>query len=158
MSLTLETPYNRLTAGEPQMCEATERVRVVVIDNNEVCRSSCDQILSKLGYDVETFTDCVAGLRAMTTSAPDVAVVDLRMPGLSGRDVISEVRKHDQQIAIVVVTGYPTIGIAVEAMKAGADEFLPKPFSPDELRLAVKTSLRRRRQKGITADTGGIPG
>jgi len=140
------------------MGAASQRVRVVVIDNNDVCRSSCDQILSRLGFDVQTFTDGVAGLRAMTTSPPDVAIVDLRMPGLSVTEVISEVRKHDRQVAIVVVTGYPTIGIAVEAMKAGADEFLPKPFSPDELRLAVKTSLRRRRQVEIAADAGGIPG
>ncbi len=140
------------------MRQATERLRVVVIDDNDVCRSSCDQILSTLGYDVETFADGVAGFLAMTTSAPDVAIVDLKMPGLSGKEVISEVRKHDQQVAIVVVTGYPTIGSAVEAMKAGADEFLPKPFSPDELTLAVKASLRRRRQVGMTADAGGIPG
>lgn len=137
------------------MSEPAERMRIVVIDNNDVCRNTYEQILSKVGYDVAAFTDGVAGLRAVTTSAPNVAIVDLKLPGLSGLEVISEVRKRDKNVAIVAVTGYSTIGIAVETMKAGADEFLTRPFSPDELMLAVASSMRRRRKERITAQSSG---
>jgi two-component system, sensor histidine kinase and response regulator len=71
-------------------------------------------------------------------------VVDLKMPGLSGMDVIRRVREIDPEIVLVVITGYATIGTAVEAMKSGAYDFLPKPFKPDELRLIVSRGLERR--------------
>jgi signal transduction histidine kinase len=71
-------------------------------------------------------------------------VVDLKMPGISGMEVVSRVREIDPQAVVVVITGYATIDTAVEAMKAGAYDFLPKPFSPDEFRLIVNRALERR--------------
>jgi signal transduction histidine kinase len=71
-------------------------------------------------------------------------VVDLKMPGLSGLDVIARIHAIDPTITIIVITGYATIGTAVDAMKAGAYDFLPKPFSPDELRLIVRRGFERR--------------
>jgi signal transduction histidine kinase len=76
---------------------------------------------------------------------PDLVVVDLKMPGISGMEVVSRVREIDPQAVVVVITGYATIDTAVEAMKAGAYDFLPKPFSPDEFRLIVNRALERRR-------------
>jgi signal transduction histidine kinase len=67
------------------------------------------------------------------------------MPGISGLEVVSRVHEIDPQIILVVITGYATIDTAVEAMKSGAYDFLPKPFSPDELRLIVNRGLERRR-------------
>jgi signal transduction histidine kinase len=72
-------------------------------------------------------------------------LVDLKMPGLSGMDVIARLHEIDRTITVIVITGYATIGTAVEAMKAGAYDFLPKPFSPDELRLIVQRGFERRR-------------
>ena len=67
------------------------------------------------------------------------------MPGISGMEVVSRVYEIDPQIVIIVITGYATIDTAVQAMKCGAYDFLPKPFSPDELRLIVNRGLERRR-------------
>lgn len=119
--------------------------RVVVIDDDYAMRLSCRQILAKSGYEVETFEDGAKGLEAVLEQPPDLVVVDLKMPGISGMDVIARVREMDPDIVVVVITGYPTIGSAVDAIKVGAFDFLPKPFTPDELRLVVRRALGRRR-------------
>jgi two-component system sensor histidine kinase/response regulator len=108
-------------------------------------RLSCKKILSKAGYNVEAFEDGARGLEGITKLKPALLVVDLKMPGISGMEVIARVHESDPQTIIIVITGYATIDTAVEAMKAGAYDFLPKPFSPDSLRLIVNRGLERRR-------------
>ena len=98
-----------------------------------------------MGLRVETFEDGARGLEGVAELKPGLVVVDLKMPGISGMEVISRVHEIDPQIIIIVITGYATIDTAVEAMKSGAYDFLPKPFSPDELRLIVNRGLDRRR-------------
>jgi signal transduction histidine kinase len=118
---------------------------VVVIDDDYAMGLSCRKILAKSGYAVQVFEDGTSGLDAVLTQRPDLVVVDLKMPGIGGMEVISRVHAADPDIVMVVITGYPTIGSAVEAIKAGAFDFLPKPFTPDELRLVVERALGQRR-------------
>jgi signal transduction histidine kinase len=125
------------TAGVPEA--------VVVIDDDYAIRLSCGQILSRSGYSVEVFEDGARGLDAVAANKPGLVLVDLKMPGLSGMEVIARLHEVDPTMTVVVITGYATIGTAVEAMKAGAYDFLPKPFSPDELRLIVQRGFERRR-------------
>ena len=127
------------------MSEPGEQEVIVVIDDDAAMRLSCRKILSKAGYEVETFEDGVQGLEGVSRLKPGLVVVDLKMPGLSGLEVIARVHEMDPQAVLVVITGYATIDTAVEAMKAGAYDFLPKPFSPEELRLIVNRGLERRR-------------
>ena len=119
--------------------------KVVVIDDDYAMRLSCGKILAKMGLPAETFEDGAHGLAAVAEIKPAMVIVDLKMPGLSGMEVIARVHGIDPQIIIVVITGYATIDTAVQAMKCGAYDFLPKPFSPDELRLIVNRGLERRR-------------
>lgn len=125
--------------------EAVQGARVVVIDDDYAMRLSCRQILTKSGYAVEVFEDGAKGLEAVLSERPDLVVVDLKMPGISGMEVISRIHAVDPDQVVVVITGYPTIGSAVEAIRAGAFDFLPKPFTPDELRLVVRRAVDRRR-------------
>lgn len=125
--------------------EAGAQETIVVIDDDYAIRLSCRQTLSKTGYRVETFEDGAQGLEGVARLRPDLVVIDLKMPGISGMEVIPRVREIDPHVVVVVITGYATIGTAVDAMKAGAYDFLPKPFKPDELRLIVKRGLERRR-------------
>jgi two-component system sensor histidine kinase/response regulator len=120
------------------MSGAGERRPVVVIDDDYAMRLSCRKILEKLGLEVETHDNGAHGLEAVARLKPALVLVDLKMPGMSGMDVIPRVREIDADIAIVVITGYATIDTAVEAMKSGAYDFLPKPFSPDELRYGLR--------------------
>ena len=123
---------------------AANGATIVVIDDDYAMRLSCGKILSKMGLHFEAFEDGARGLSAVGALKPDLVVVDLRMPGISGMEVLSRVREIDPQAIVVVITGYATIDTAVEAMKAGAYDFLPKPFSPDEFRLIVNRALERR--------------
>jgi two-component system sensor histidine kinase/response regulator len=127
------------------MSQAPEPEAVVVIDDDYAMRLSCRKILVKAGYKVEEFDNGAAGIEGVTRLRPALVVVDLKMPGISGFEVISRVHQLDPNITVVVITGYATIDTAVEAMKAGAYDFLPKPFSPDELRIIVSRGLERRR-------------
>jgi two-component system, sensor histidine kinase and response regulator len=117
---------------------------VLVIDDEESMRDSCSQIIAKLGCRVETAEDGALGLAKVRELKPDAIIVDLKMPGIGGLDVLNEVRLIDPQVVAIVITGYATVDAAVEAMKRGAYDFLPKPFTPDELRLILARALERR--------------
>jgi len=118
---------------------------VFVIDDDEIIRLSCEQILQKSGYKVETFGNGHEGIERLRQVRPPLLVVDIKMPELDGFEVIKIVRKIDPEIVIVVITGYATIETAVEAMKMGAYDFLPKPFTPSELRLIIGRGFERWR-------------
>jgi signal transduction histidine kinase len=124
--------------------DQTER-HIVVIDDDYAIRLSCAQALGKIGYEVSTFEDGASGLTGVAEIKPELVVVDLKMAGISGLEVIERVHETDPSIVIIVITGYATIGTAVDAMKAGAYDFLPKPFKPDELRIIVGRGLEHRR-------------
>jgi two-component system, sensor histidine kinase and response regulator len=119
--------------------------RVFVIDDDDVMLLSCRRILEKAGYEVETFSNGVDGIRRIQEMRPELLLVDLKMPELDGLQVIERVRAVDPDVVIAVITGYATISTAVDAMKAGAYDFLPKPFTPDELRLIVNRGHERWR-------------
>ncbi len=118
---------------------------VVVIDDDYAMRLSCRKILEKAGHKAEVFENGAQALEAVARLRPSMALVDLKMPGISGTEVVSRIHEIDPNITIAVITGYATIDTAVEAMKSGAYDFLPKPFSPDELRIIVNRGLERHR-------------
>ena len=125
------------------MIMENDKKRIIVIDDDPVMRLSCFKILDREGYLVETYEDGEQGLKRINEQKPDLLVVDLKMPKIGGMEVIARVHEIDPEICIVVITGYATIGTAVDAMKAGAYDFLPKPFTPDELRLIVSRGIER---------------
>jgi two-component system sensor histidine kinase/response regulator len=118
---------------------------VFVIDDDEIIRLSCEQILRKSGYKVETFANGYEGIERLKQAKPPLLVVDIKMPELDGFEVIKIVRKIDPDVVIVVITGYATIETAVDAMRMGAYDFLPKPFTPSELRLIIDRGFERWR-------------
>lgn len=123
---------------------ATENT-IFVIDDDEIIRLSCEQILQKSGYKVETFGNGHEGIERLKQVRPPLLVVDIKMPELNGFEVIKIVRKIDPDLVIVVITGYATIETAVDAMKIGAYDFLPKPFTPSELRMIIERGIERWR-------------
>ncbi len=127
------------------MTRPEQQKQVIVIDDDEIMRLSCDQILRKSGYKVEAFGNGHDGIRRIQEVRPPLLIVDIKMPELDGFEVIDIVRKIDPDLVIVVITGYATIETAVDAMKLGAYDFLPKPFTPSELRLIVDRGFERWR-------------
>jgi two-component system sensor histidine kinase/response regulator len=118
---------------------------VLVIDDEESMREACSQILVKSHYRVEVADNGEAGIKKIRDLRPDVVIVDLKMPGMSGFEVLDTLAAFDPAIVGIVITGYATIDSAIEAMKKGAYDFLPKPFSPEELRHIITRGLERRR-------------
>jgi signal transduction histidine kinase len=121
-----------------------QRRRILLIDDEEVVLDSCLAILEDGEHDVALASSGAEGLDKARAWAPDLVFVDLKMPGMTGMQVLEEVRALDPTVVCVVFTGFATIGSAVEAMKHGAYDFLPKPFTPDEFRTLVRRGLEQR--------------
>lgn len=117
---------------------------ILVIDDEEAMRDSCTQILVKQGFRVETAADGQTGLEKAASLKPDLALIDLKMPGISGFEVLEKIKEINPEIIPIVITGYATVESAVEAMKKGAYDFLPKPFTPEELRIIIRRALEKR--------------
>lgn len=122
-----------------------EPSRILVIDDEESMRDSCSQVLVKEGHRVEAVENGMIGLERIQTLKPDLVLVDLKMPGISGMEVLEKVKEVDPTIVAVVITGYANLESAINSFKRGAYDFLPKPFTPDELRIIIKRGLERRR-------------
>lgn len=124
---------------------ADEKSKILIIDDEEVVLDSCTQILEGGPYHVATAMDGTFGLELVQEFRPDVVFVDLKMPGIQGFEVLDRIHTFDPTIVAIVITGYATVNSAVEAIKKGAYDFLPKPFTPDEFRVITKRGLERRK-------------
>ena len=118
--------------------------KILIIDDEEVVLDSCAAILEGSDYQIATASDGQAGLKLLKEYEPDLVFVDLKMPGMSGFEVLAQIASIDTTIVTIVITGYATVSSAVEAMKNGAYDFLPKPFTPDEFRLITKRGMEKR--------------
>ncbi len=119
--------------------------RILVVDDEQIMREGCTRILSKEKWEVVTAENGETGLKAVKKGDGfDVVLLDLMMPGISGMDVLEAVQRVDANLLVIVITGYATVELAVEAMKKGAYDFVPKPFTPDQLRIVVKRALDKR--------------
>jgi signal transduction histidine kinase len=120
------------------------RSRILIIDDEEVVADSCTQILQDGTCEVAAAPDGAHGLRQAQEFHPDLVFVDLKMPGMSGFEVLEKLHDLDPTIVAIVITGFATVSSAVDSMKHGAFDFLPKPFTPDELRLITRRGLEKR--------------
>ena len=122
-----------------------DQLKVLVVDDEEPIRDSCRQVLTKAGYECHTAVDGIEGLHFAHQVEPDVILLDLMMPGMDGLSMLDQLIKTHPNVVCIVITGYATIESAVDAMKHGAFDFLPKPFTPDELRVIVTRGLDQRK-------------
>jgi len=121
-----------------------KKANILVIDDEATMRDSCRQALSRDGNRVEVAEDGLKGLAMLAKESFDLIILDLKMPGLSGMEVLKKIKDSDPEAMVIVITGYATVEFAVEAMKRGAYDFIPKPFTPDSLRVIVKRALDKR--------------
>jgi two-component system sensor histidine kinase/response regulator len=126
------------------MSTAEKKRKILIIDDEEIVLDSCLAILADTDYEVQTANDGNAGVKLVKEFEPDLVFVDLKMPGISGFDVLKQIEKIDSTVVAIVITGYATVSSAVDAMKGGAYDFLPKPFTPDEFRLITKRGMEKR--------------
>jgi two-component system, NtrC family, response regulator HydG len=118
--------------------------RVLVIDDDTAVRDSMERMLRSAGYTVHTAPSGEEGLSLARGGAFDVILSDMRMPGLSGLDVLRKLREQRVDSGFIIMTGFGTVDTAVEAMKLGAVDFVQKPFFRDELLMRVRAAAERR--------------
>ena len=125
---------------------------LVIDDEVTVCRS-CQKILNEDGYDVSIALNGHEGLERARKEDFDLVIVDLKMPDMDGMEVVEAIRKERPDIPVIIMTGYSTVPSAVEGMKLGAADYIPKPFTPDEMSAAVSRALQRREHAGAGLET-----
>ena len=123
----------------------SEKIHILVVDDEQVIRDGCQRILIKRGWAVTQAKDGQEGLDCLKKGRYDIVLLDLKMPGLSGIEVLEKSKGIDPHLLVIIITGYATVESAVEAMKIGAYDFISKPFSPDQLTIVVDRALEKKR-------------
>jgi FixJ family two-component response regulator len=118
---------------------------VFVVDDDEAIREALKSLISSVGLHVETFASAREFLQGQGPDVPGCLVLDVRLPGLSGLDLQSELANANIHTPIIFITGHGDIPMTVRAMKAGAVEFLTKPFREQDLLDAIQQALERDR-------------
>lgn len=122
--------------------------RILVVDDEPGITSLCERLLGRSSYDVVGFTDPVAALEYLKLEKVDLLLADIRMPNISGFDLIAAVQKHQPDMAILVMTGFGTVETAIQALRQGVDGLLLKPFETgNELVQAVQQALMDSQKK-----------
>ncbi len=122
-----------------------DKPRILVIDDEMGIREGCRRVLEPAGYLVETAASGQEGLRHVQEGNFDLVLLDVMMPDIRGVDLIEPIHEKDPETVCIIITGYATVELAVQAIKAGAYDFLSKPFTADVLLMTVQQGLERRR-------------
>jgi DNA-binding NtrC family response regulator len=125
-----------------------EPAKILVVDDEKSILLLLKEALTQWGYQVTTAASAVEGLELLKNGLFDAIISDIRMPDMSGLDLLREIRKQDETIEVVMMTGYPTIASAVQALKEGAYDYLSKPLILDELRHLMARMMERRFLRG----------
>jgi len=110
---------------------------VLVVDDEKVVRDSLAEMLEETGYKVSSAEDGYEALTIINERPPNVVVLDMRLPGMSGIEVMKSIKEKDEKMAIIIMTAYGSIDNAVEAMKLGASDYITKPFPPERLEASI---------------------
>jgi signal transduction histidine kinase len=125
--------------------EHDRRETILVVDDEPGIRQGCQRVLEPEGFQVETAATLREGLAQLQSHEFDLVLVDVMMPDGRGFDLLAPIHEQDPDTIAIIITGYATVELAVEAIKAGAYDFIAKPFTPDVLLLTVNKGLERRR-------------
>ena len=122
-----------------------EKTKILVVDDDEVVRRSHLRSLAGANCEVKAVWDGTQALRAMAERPFDVVLLDLRMPGVDGMAVLRTIKEKWPESEVVIITGYPTIETAKEAVRLGAYDFLAKPVGPDDVINAANGAVRQKK-------------
>ena len=137
-----------LAIGRASVGLTLEPAKILVVDDEKSILLLLKEALTQWGYQVTTAPSAVEGLELLKNGLFDAIISDIRMPDMTGLDLLREIRKQDETIEVVMMTGYPTIASAVQALKEGAYDYLSKPLILDELRHLMARMMERRFLRG----------
>ncbi len=121
--------------------------KILVVDDEHMIRSLCNHMLMDEGYQVNTVSNAAAALEELNHISADLLITDVKMPGMDGLELIERAKSLNQDIMIILITGHATLDIAIESLRRGADAFVLKPFTQEELLNAVDRTINRCRLK-----------
>jgi DNA-binding response OmpR family regulator len=119
-------------------------VRVLVVDDDKAICEYMETFLTKDGFEVKTLNDPSLAPDEVKNGGYHLVVLDLMMPKMDGLSVLERIRKVDNDVAVVIFTGYPSLETAVQSMKMDAVDYLKKPFNPEEFRVVVDRVMRKK--------------
>lgn len=122
-----------------------EMIKVLAVDDERVVRDGCRRVLTGRNYQVLTAENGKQAMETLADEAVDIILLDLKMPVMSGEEVLEETKKCYPEIPVIIITGHGTIDTAVECMKKGAYDFITKPFQIDQFLLTIKRAAEKRR-------------
>lgn len=131
------------------------RSSILVVDDEEIVRRSYARVLGEMDCDTEAAADGEQALRAMVQRPFDVVLLDLRMPGTQGLDVLKAIKQQWPASEVVIITGYPSFESAREALRLGACDYLAKPADPGEVIDAARGAMRRKKWS-LKAEAGPV--
>ncbi len=120
------------------------KVKLLIVDDEDIVLKSSLRILKNQDYDISTASSGEEGLERANQQKFDIVITDLKMPGLSGMDILKTLRDEQPDVTVIIFTGYATVETARDALKMGAFDYIPKPFTPDELRDVIKNAISSR--------------
>jgi len=112
---------------------------ILLVDDDKTVSQALKRVFHRSKYEISTALNGEEGMSKFISTRPDLVILDLRMPGKSGMEVLKEMRKENKEANIIIITGYGGVKEAIEAMKAGASDFLQKPIKAGELRARVES-------------------
>ena len=120
--------------------------KILIVDDELIMRESLAGWLERDGHAVQTAPSGEDALEMLKESRFDILLVDIKMEGISGLDVLRQVKENDPDVAVVMITAYGSIPTAIEAMKNGAYDYMLKPFDPNELGILIEKIIRHQNQ------------
>jgi DNA-binding NtrC family response regulator len=138
------------------MAESPKQPKILVVDDAPATLEVLQRNLTSRGYRVYTAPDVEQALRVLDATPLDLVITDLKMPKVSGMDLVRHVRENCSDTEVMMITGYPSVDGAVEAVKTGAEEYLPKPFTDEELFAAVERSLAKLDKRRMASGRQGL--
>src|ERR1700752_632386 len=118
---------------------------ILVVDDEEIMRDIMETLLTREGYVVRLAASGTEGLELARALPFDAAIVDIMMPGFDGIATLDELKRIDEDLAVIIITAYGSIESAISAMKAGAFDYVTKPFKNEEVLVVVRNAMERRR-------------
>jgi two-component system response regulator PilR (NtrC family) len=123
----------------------TRKGAILVVDDEEIMREILETLLTREGYDVKLASSGEEGLELARAMPFDAAIVDIMMPGINGIETLDELRRIDEDLAVIIITAYASIESAISAMKSGAFDYITKPFKNEEVLVVIRNAMERRR-------------
>ena len=120
------------------------KAKILVVDDEEIVLKSCRKILEGGGHQVYTALSGQEAFDLLEKEPVDIVFTDIKMPGIDGMEVLERVKEKYPDILVIIITGYSTVQSAVQAMKLGAFDYIPKPFTPDEVLIVVEKALEKK--------------